>query len=320
MSQDIASRLAALRQHFENFTISGRGMQVQGSIKDGFVIAAGVGDGGAGTGSSPTVELLPPESVTLVGDSISASRAKCGYEALNGGDGFFYSEASYAGGGPNVGLEVPTGIGAPISEWAIFLKRTIVATGTTHPEDELNSGCNPAGYTHSGTFTTVEEADPIACTSTRTECEGSVSSTDGVHTYTVDCDGETGVEWGICMGWEGSIILEDEYTTAALIANTIADLPAFDSDFDDSQFASRSQDEEELTYAIQRLRYKFTFTSTGASFSIHWKERFTPDVGSPVDTPRSTVIGPSDTESAVFTLNEPAENGITTIEDIEILG
>lgn len=59
MSKDISSRLAALRQHFENFTISGRGIQVQGSIKDGFVIAAGVGDGGAGTGSSPSTEGAP---------------------------------------------------------------------------------------------------------------------------------------------------------------------------------------------------------------------------------------------------------------------
>lgn len=52
MNDEIAQRLAALRQHFENFTISGNGFQIQGSIKDGFVVAVGAGDGGAGTGSS----------------------------------------------------------------------------------------------------------------------------------------------------------------------------------------------------------------------------------------------------------------------------
>lgn len=55
MSDDIARRLAALRQHFENFTISGDGIQVQGSIKEGFVISPGPGGGGVRGG----LEVLP---------------------------------------------------------------------------------------------------------------------------------------------------------------------------------------------------------------------------------------------------------------------
>lgn len=68
MSDDIARRLAALRQHFENFTISGDGIQVQGSIKEGFVISPGPGGGGVRGGLEvlPDYEIPPPDCECIV--------------------------------------------------------------------------------------------------------------------------------------------------------------------------------------------------------------------------------------------------------------
>lgn len=59
MSDDISRRLAALRHHFENFTITGNGIQVQGSINEGFVISSGPGGGGVKGG----LEVLPDYEV-----------------------------------------------------------------------------------------------------------------------------------------------------------------------------------------------------------------------------------------------------------------
>ena len=72
-----------------------------------------------------------------------------------------------------------------------------------------------------------------------------------------------------------------------LIDNTVAALPSYDDDFNDVCEAIRHLSDDELSYSIQRFRYKFTFEAATESFVIHWVERFTPaDNGSPSDTSR----------------------------------
>jgi len=112
----------------------------------------------------------------------------------------------------------------------------------------------------------------------------------------------------------GSEILTDEYTTAMLISNTIAALPAYDGVYDDACGASRELSSDETSYSITRFRYKFTFPAATQPFTIHWVERFTPDGGGPpTDTPQSEQIPIGASESNVHEVLEPSSNGTVTV-------
>jgi len=109
----------------------------------------------------------------------------------------------------------------------------------------------------------------------------------------------------------------NEYTTNQLIFNTIAALPAYDDVYDDSCSASRNLSSDELSYSIQRFKYKFTFSSAVEAFTIYWTERFSPSGGgSFTDTDKSESQAINDTESNVFEVDEPNSNGSITIVNI----
>lgn len=83
------------------------------------------------------------------------------------------------------------------------------------------------------------------------------------------------------------------YTTAALIANTLAALPAFDDDWDDTAGSYRNLTTDELTYSIRESRYRFRFkipkVGRGTCYKITWTEIFTPEEGDPVETDRCSI-------------------------------
>jgi len=113
--------------------------------------------------------------------------------------------------------------------------------------------------------------------------------------------------------------LSDEYTTGALIADTIAALPPYPGTFDGSCSASRNLSNDESCYSIQRFRYKFTYPLTLNPFVIHWVEKFIPDNGGPVVTKsRCEPVSKHTTESSIHELLEPASNGTITVEQISI--
>lgn len=111
--------------------------------------------------------------------------------------------------------------------------------------------------------------------------------------------------------------LSSEYTTATLIANTEAALPAYDDDFDDACSASRDQSEDETSYTIQRFKPKFTIATARADdLVICYNEHFVPDVGDPVDTPKTVTIPAGDTDIIGDEVMEPDTDGETTITDV----
>ncbi len=132
--------------------------------------------------------------------------------------------------------------------------------------------------------------------------------------------------------------LSDEYTTTDLLANTLAALPAFDDDLNDTAGSFANLTTDELTYSIRESRYRFRFkipkVGRGTCYKITWVERFTPTSGDPVDTERCAIWDgevPADYDPAdpdtypiigdgtnpYFELPIPEDNGTTTVEDIE---
>lgn len=121
-----------------------------------------------------------------------------------------------------------------------------------------------------------------------------------------------------------------EYTTANLISNTVAALPAYGSFAVASPSASRNLSTDELSYAIADSVYRFRFKAPkvggGTTYIIKWVERFSPEGGGAVtDTVKTytwsgTIPGGYDpTDSATwplsdeYTLAVPATDGTTSI-------
>lgn len=143
-----------------------------------------------------------------------------------------------------------------------------------------------------------------------------------------ECDGFSGPE--ASRNGSASIVRSDEYITADLIANTLAALPAFDDDWDDTAGSYRNLTTDERTYSIRESRYRIVFTvpkvGSGTCYKVTWIERFTPAVGSVVDTPRCAIwdgtllvagtgiIG--DGTNPYFEVPIPATNGTTTVVDV----
>jgi hypothetical protein len=81
----------------------------------------------------------------------------------------------------------------------------------------------------------------------------------------------------------------DEYTTAELLANALAALPDFDDDWNDTAGSYANTTADNLTRSIREGKYRFRFripkVGLGTCYRVEWIERFTPEVGEPVDTP-----------------------------------
>jgi hypothetical protein len=116
-----------------------------------------------------------------------------------------------------------------------------------------------------------------------------------------------------CEGATGKIefILAVPYTDEMLVSNVQGAMPAYDDDFGDSGYAYRNFVGNTLT--LRRFKYKFTFASPCESKTINWIERFSPEAGGDVDTPKSFVVAPGMTESPVYEVLEPDTNGIIQI-------
>jgi hypothetical protein len=76
---------------------------------------------------------------------------------------------------------------------------------------------------------------------------------------------------------------EDPYTTASLKTNTVAALPAYDDDWNDTAGSFADLSTDELSYTIResryRLRFKIPKVNMGKSLRASWVERFIAEAG-----------------------------------------
>lgn len=130
----------------------------------------------------------------------------------------------------------------------------------------------------------------------------------------------------------------DEYSTDALITDTLAALPAFDDDWDDTSGSSRNLTTNELTFSVREAKYRFRFqipTSrkrVNTCYVLEWVERFTPlGGGAATDTPKTwtwdgTIPEDYDADDSAtwplspeYTISIPEANGTTTVAELEAI-
>ena len=119
----------------------------------------------------------------------------------------------------------------------------------------------------------------------------------------------------------GSFVItnDDEFTTALLESDVDSFMPAFSGSYTSgASTALHDLTSDELTMTKRALQYKFTLpTLTGFSaYQIDWIERFTPVVGSVVDTPKTYNWDGVATETGAYTVNAPATPGEVTIVSV----
>lgn len=83
-------------------------------------------------------------------------------------------------------------------------------------------------------------------------------------------------------------VLSNEYTTAQLKTNTVAALPAYDGDWNDTAGSFANLSTDELTYSIRESLYRFLFkiplVGSGLCYRLEWVERFIPEAGVGIDS------------------------------------
>jgi hypothetical protein len=269
-------------------------------------IAAGGNYQGDRTPCDPNPCCCP--TATLVCDQISASKSKCGFRS-------FGSHCV-----------------APDNKFWLSQVSTVDFYDGLHPHcvDSLTSTYNPSDCSLSysgggggcglGTFTcdcgiggTGACIPPLlGCGESAACCTPSISPTNA--TFTSDCGVPSGARTVTTAA------LSSEYTTAALIANTIAALPSYDGVFDDDYEASKDLSHDESSYSISRFRYKFTWSDPLViDCPVSWIERTYDDAGHKVsDNPMSETVSAGSTESSVYEVMEPGANG--SIEVVYPLG
>lgn len=78
-------------------------------------------------------------------------------------------------------------------------------------------------------------------------------------------------------------VFSDEYTTALLISNAEASLPAYDGDWNDTAGSFANLSTDELTYSIRESRYRLRFKIPPTSvYRLTWVERFIGEAGTTI--------------------------------------
>ncbi len=259
--------------------------------------------------------------VTLVCDSIAASKTKCGFAASLLLGHLVRNYACGAGDGS------PT-YSDPVSGNNIYRTAISVATGCE---------CPGSGFTATGEITIGCSFSRPDCTRTNS-CSGSISGPGTSICKSTTCSDDVATlhhclaqfsefPSACCISLVNT--LSDEYTTEELIADTIAALPPYCGVFGCADRGSCTimgqgcscaavldTNPSETIYTIQRFKYKFTFPAQATGFTINWNEHFVPESGSPVDTPMSESIPAGNTESGVYEVLEPSTDGTITITDV----
>ena len=127
----------------------------------------------------------------------------------------------------------------------------------------------------------------------------------------------------------GTATLTTEYTTYDLIALAIAALPSWPSFSEGSPFSSYSLATDELSFTVERSKYKFRFkvpkVGNGSCYKLTWVERTTLTPSATItDVPKTftwngTAAGYDATDPTTwphtgeYEIDEPASNGETVI-------
>lgn len=117
----------------------------------------------------------------------------------------------------------------------------------------------------------------------------------------------------------GTITLSDEYLTSELMTNTVASLPAYPGTWSGTPGSYANLTTDELTYSIRESKARIPVAGvglvSGTEYILHYFLRFTPLVGSVIDTPDTLAFtyNGTDTHLEFGVITIPSSNGTTTI-------
>lgn len=291
-----------------------------------YSVTTGASNACGSDSDSLTITIAPDECAMpeLVCDSISYTESKCGFPEQSGYESSppkFYREQTWSGtltveqwDAPDCDLGI--GFRTEFSEY-IFSGTSFVS--------ESDCSITPGNLLEQpdGDITPIP-VEPMSnfVNGVNTNSQPAVITST---TYTITNDGVCYPSGGESFKKSGEAVetLSDEFSTAELLSRVdgALDFISYPGTWAGDCFALRDLTDDEVTYTIQRFKYKFILPDlTGySSYTINWVERFTPEGGgSPTDTPRSYTWNGTDTETSVRTVLEPVADGIIEIVDIEV--
>ena len=230
---------------------------------------------------------------TVEWDSRSASKSKCGWTSLDGSSpnkrwltktisGEVLSLCC-GGGGTPLGFEYD---GAAVYSLSNSCSSLTSDTRTRAPFGAFNTPPDACGDP-------VVFGTPSAYTSTIVETDGeNWGPGSEVYNFSIVITETTKTITGpeLCSPVTNQIrsgtateVLSDEVTAAVLRTATIAALPAYDNDWDDTAGSYANLSSDELSLSIResryRLRFKIPKTNTGLNYRAFWVERFIAEAG-----------------------------------------
>jgi len=242
--------------------------------------------------ASQCSECCTCPTATVEWDSRSASLTKCGWV---GQDGKTYASATLSGAiaftiynstdgscsGGDYASSTQTGSG----ESTVNKGTCLTGGNCTYTCSDTSSSSGIPPFTETLIYGFLQNNGCID-----DDSEDWPSWTDGVtaNTYTSTASSACfnpafGGRDGKTNGGSFTLTLADEYTTAELKTNTVAALPAYDDDWNDTAGSFANLSTDEITYLIRESRYRLRFpipkVNTGRNLRASWVERFIAEAG-----------------------------------------
>jgi len=273
---------------------------------------------------------------TLQWDSISASKTKCGYAenaAFVSTPPVIYRVMTWSGTSTDTRYDSTIACSG-----SYFFKETRVYSGAgTYIEDCSCSSTKQVTITIEGFPSNVFD---FGCSTRQGTTANDISSTVRFISQDDCAVDPSGISNARHLFSDITETFSDPYTTANLLADTLAALPAFDDDWDDTAGSYYDLTSDELTNSIRESRYRFRFkipkVGRGTCYKIKWTEVFMPEEGDPVETERCAIwdgtipegYDPDDPSTwpiigdgtnPYFELAIPEENGTITVDPDSIV-
>ncbi len=245
---------------------------------------------------------------TVQYDARSASKTKCGYSEFSGfvsSPPKKYRTRTWSGARVETSYLLPGCTGSSSTD-------TLAISGSANYDSACS--CTAAFVsTFNGTPTNITDCN--ATTTWATDITSATTKEDFDRANTGTCQpGNFIIDQADSLDE-----LSDEYTTAQLLTNTTAALGAFPDTWVGTAGSYYNLTTDELTNSIREDKARIPLASvglvSGTDYVLHYLRRFTPDVGSVVDTPAtvSFTYNGTDTHLAIETITIPTTNGTTTI-------
>ncbi len=183
-----------------------------------------------------------------------------------------------------------------------------------------SDSCPNVTIVDSQTGNLIAEPDPpdCDCSLTLENCLCTEGDLNVCNNDCAECPGEP-ISNTTSACFTQDVTLSQEITDDSLCEIAATRLAAYPDTWDGDCSASRDLDAVSSVHscAIQRFKYKFTFPEVpNNGLKLCWNEHFVPDVGDPVDTPRTFTFDGVQTETSELEVTEPGEDGEITITDV----